>query len=46
MYQWPEQAQFMTILTFIWPYDLDPQPTWKMFQMALLLEDNNCVKLF
>ena len=33
-------------MTFIWPYDLDLQPMWKIFQMALLLEDNNCAKLF
>ena len=32
---------------YLTPYDLDLQPTWKMFQMALLLlEDNNCAKLF
>ena len=38
----------------IWPFwplfdpcDLDLQPTWKMFQMELLLlEDNNCAELF
>ena len=37
----------MTILTFIDPCDLDLQPSWKMFQMALLLlEDNNCANLF
>ena len=43
---WSVQAQFMTILTLFDPYDLDLQPTLK-FQMALLLlEDNNCAKLF
>ena len=48
MYQlWPGQAQFMPILTFIWP----PWP-WpstyvkKMFQLAsFFLRDNNCAKI-
>ena len=45
--KWPGQAQFMTILTFIWP--LWPWLSTyiiKMFQLALLLEDNNCAELF
>ena len=44
---WPGQAQFMPILTFIWP----PWP-WpstyvkKMFQLALFpLRDKNCAKI-
>ena len=45
---WPGHAQFMIILTFIWPLWPWPSTYWKkMFQMALLLlEDNNCAKLF
>ena len=45
---WPGQAQFMTILTFIWPLvTLTFNLPEKLFQMALfLLEDNNWAKLF
>ena len=45
---WPGQAQFKTIMTFIWSLWPGPSTYVKnMFQMALLLlEDNNCAKLF
>ena len=45
---WPRQYRYITILTFIWP--LWPWPSTyvkKIIQMAfVLLEDNNCAKLF
>ena len=44
---WPGKAQYMTILTFFWPLWPWPSVYLKMFQMALLLfEDNICEKLF
>ena len=44
---WPRQAQFMTILTFIWPLWPWPSTYVKNIQMALfLLEDNICANLF
>ena len=44
----PGQAQLMTILYHLtFKCDLDLQPTWKKFQMALLLDrQNNLTKLF
>ena len=43
---WPGQAQCMTILTFD-SCDLYLQPTYKLFQTALLiLKGNNCAKFF
>ena len=48
MYQlWPEQAQFMIILTFIWP--LWPWPSTflkKCFKWHFPSSSNNCAKLF
>ena len=41
------QAQYMTILTFIWPLWPWPSTYLKMFQMELfVLRGNNCAKLF
>ena len=43
---WPGQAQYMTILTFIWPLWLWPSTYLKMFHIALLLlKSNKCAKL-
>ena len=44
---WPWQAQYMNILTFIWPLWPWPSTYLKMFQMALLLlKGNSCAKPF
>ena len=43
----PDKLNIWPFWPLLDPCDLDLQPIWKMFQMALfLLKDNNCAKLF
>ena len=44
---WPDKLKIWPFWPLLDPCDLDLQPTWKLFQMALLLlKHNNCEKLF